>query len=200
MHRLAFTLFTSLAVAAAALGQEVKETVYTMVVTDTVRSICRQLRVPEPTGKLVLRTDSTFHVSTPTRVRSGRYTQSKDTLAFAFDDQALSIGAITDKRVSLEGFTYERALPSFRPGQWTLRRNGSEDASVRFSFEPNGRFSYSGMQVSSKGTWKLEDDAVVLVWSEIDGQPVESGFTIKRRVPVGFGFFQIDSYRFEPKA
>jgi hypothetical protein len=199
MHRVVCSVFAFLTVAAATWAQGVKETVYSLVLTDTVKAACRQLGLAEPTGRLTLRSDSTFNLKSGELVRSGRFTVSSDTLALAFEDAVLSIGTIADRRVTLAGFTYERSTPVFGPGNWTLRRNGSEDASVRFSFDSSGRFVYAGMQVSSKGSWKIEDDAIVLVWSEIDGEPVEPGFTIRKRIPLGFGFFQIDNYRFEPK-
>ena len=193
-------VFLSLVGAVVASAQDAKETVYSMVVADDVRAMCRQLGVVEPTGRLVLKSDSTFKLETGLATSSGRFAVSKSSLALAFDGPAtkpISIAEMGSDFVSLDGIRYERLAASFKPGTWTLRRNGSENRTISFRFDPSGQFAFAGMEGTSKGSWKVEDDGLLLVWSEIDGKPVEKGLVVRKRVPLGSGYFQIDQYRYE---
>jgi hypothetical protein len=203
MHRL-LVVFTLVASACAGFGQDAKETAYTMVLSEEARRFCQSLGVPEPSGRLVLRSDSTFRLSSlrgaSERMTRGKYTLAEGSIALASEeDGSVSIGTYGDERVVLGGFTYQRLASTFKPGLWTLRRNGAEDETVHFTFDAKGGFSYSGMQLSSKGHWALEEDSLVLTWTEIDGQPVERGFVVRKRIPLGPGFFQVDQYRYEQK-
>jgi hypothetical protein len=82
-------------------------------------------------------------------------------------------------------------------GTWTLRRNGSEDRSTRFTFDRDGTFRFVGMNAHSKGRYVLDGDGVELIWTEIDGERVDSGHVVRKRIPFDEMGFYVDDYRYE---
>jgi|GEM_PF-2622042 len=84
-------------------------------------------------------------------------------------------------------------------GVWTLRRNGNEDRTCRFTFERNGTFSFTGMNSTSRGRYTFDGTEIELVWHEIDGAPVEAGHVVRKRLPITFDgeAFFVDQYRYE---
>lgn len=91
--------------------------------------------------------------------------------------------------------------PSFRvtsvTGTWTLRRNGNEDRSTRFTFDPDGTFRFVGMNAQSKGRYLCDGDGVELTWTEIDGERVNSAQPVRKRIPFDAEGFYVDDYRYE---
>ena len=83
-------------------------------------------------------------------------------------------------------------------GAWTVRRNGLEDKGMRMDLRRDGTFHFEMKGATSDGMWTLENGAVVLVWSKIDGDLVEPG-TVRKTIPVAedASAFQIDTYRYE---
>ncbi|MGV3615309.1 MAG: hypothetical protein ACO1SV_08245 [Fimbriimonas sp.] len=82
-------------------------------------------------------------------------------------------------------------------GTWTLRRNGSEDRSTRFTFNDDGTFRFIGMNAESRGRYVCEGDSIVLIWHEIDGERVSDGHSVRKRLPLDEGGFYVDDYRYE---
>ena len=81
-------------------------------------------------------------------------------------------------------------------GTWTLRRNGREERSTRFTFSDNGTFRFTGMNAESRGRYVVDGNCVELIWTHIDGEPVRDQ-DVRKRLPLdGDGFF-VDDYRYE---
>lgn len=81
-------------------------------------------------------------------------------------------------------------------GTWTLRRNGNEDRSTRFTFNADGTFRFVGMNAQSRGRYECDGYGIELIWTEIDGEPVR-GQTVRKRIPVDPDGFYVDDYRYE---
>lgn len=84
-------------------------------------------------------------------------------------------------------------------GVWTLRRNGIEDKSTRFTFDPNGTFRYRGENSDSRGTYMVTLDGIELTWTEIDGGPTDPHASNRKMLPTTFSgdAFYVDDYRYE---
>jgi len=84
-------------------------------------------------------------------------------------------------------------------GTWTLRSSGGESTSTRFTFTRAGAFRYEGVGGSSAGNYRLTDDGIELIYTEIDGEPVEAGSHFHKTLPFldGRSAFQVDTYRYE---
>lgn len=69
-------------------------------------------------------------------------------------------------------------------GTWNVFRNGAEDRTIRMTFTANGRFHFTGVGVSSAGEYAFEPETsiFVLTYREIDGQKLEEGVRISKRV------------------
>ena len=81
-------------------------------------------------------------------------------------------------------------------GTWLL--NG-KDTNNKWVFSKDDKFHFKGAMSSSKGTWSTDGQRISLVWSEIDGQPVQKG-KIKGSYPLlEDGSFQVDNFNFKKK-
>ncbi|MGV3615310.1 MAG: hypothetical protein ACO1SV_08250 [Fimbriimonas sp.] len=69
-------------------------------------------------------------------------------------------------------------------GVWTSYRNGLEDKSIKMTFFPSGRFKFTGLGVSSAGEYAFDPGSAifVLTYREIDGQRLEDGVNISKRI------------------
>src|SRR4029079_1671915 len=84
MKLLGTVLLGVLAVGALASDATIKETVYTSIVGDDVKAMCRQLGVPVPSKRLVLRSDNSCELCAPDKKMVGHYAFAKDSLALTF--------------------------------------------------------------------------------------------------------------------
>jgi hypothetical protein len=76
-------------------------------------------------------------------------------------------------------------------GTWLL--NGS-DRSTKFVFGKDGRFSFVGLNATSKGKWKVEGAKIHLVWTEIDKERVAPD-SVKGSFPLtAEGGFRVNNY------
>lgn len=82
-------------------------------------------------------------------------------------------------------------------GTWSLRRNGSEDRSTRFTFLPDGSFRFVGMNAQSRGRYVCSGDGIELIWTEIDGERVGAEGSVRKRIPFDADGFYVDDYRYE---
>lgn len=77
------------------------------------------------------------------------------------------------------------SVPSSRiDGAWNVYRNGLEDRTIRMTFTANGRFKFTGVGVSSAGEYSFEPESsvFVLTYREIDGQKLQDGVRITKRI------------------
>jgi hypothetical protein len=82
-------------------------------------------------------------------------------------------------------------------GTWTLRRNGMEERTTRFTFNPDGTFRFVGMNAESRGRYLSDGGGIELIWTHIDGEPVTDGQTVRKRLPFDGDCFYVDTYRYE---
>ncbi len=84
-------------------------------------------------------------------------------------------------------------------GGWTVHRNGLEVKGQRMDLRKDGTFRFSMAGATSEGTWTLEEEGIVLVYTKIDGQPLEEGASGRKCIPIADdgSAFQIDTYRYE---
>lgn len=84
-------------------------------------------------------------------------------------------------------------------GPWTVWHDGHEEKGQRMEFKKDGKFRFEMKGATSEGTWRLDEDGIVLVYSKIDGQPLEEGASGRKRIVFsedGTSFY-IDTYRYE---
>jgi hypothetical protein len=84
-------------------------------------------------------------------------------------------------------------------GVWTLRTLNGEMANQRFTFSSDGTFRHRGDSTSCAGKYTICEDGVVLVYTEVDGQPVDpAAAPLRKKLPFveGRGAFIVDDYRY----
>ena len=83
-------------------------------------------------------------------------------------------------------------------GAWTVWRNGREEKSQRMTLKADGTFGFKMVNASSEGTWTVEGRNIVLVWTKIDGEPIEEPGSMRKEIPVGDdgASFKIDTYQY----
>jgi hypothetical protein len=83
-------------------------------------------------------------------------------------------------------------------GTWTVHRNGLEEKGLRMDLRTDGTFRFTMTGATSEGTWSTRDGSVLLVWTKIDGEPVDDG-TVHKEIAVSEDnqSFKIDTYRYE---
>ncbi|AIE87144.1 hypothetical protein OP10G_3776 [Fimbriimonas ginsengisoli Gsoil 348] len=84
-------------------------------------------------------------------------------------------------------------------GTWRMVRGNGIDSNTKFVFSSDGTFRYVGDNSSSRGRYSLSDQGIELVWSEIDGQPVDRGANVHKCLPFSYSgdAFYVDDYRYE---
>lgn len=84
-------------------------------------------------------------------------------------------------------------------GVWRLTHGKGIDGNTKFVFNSDGTFRYTGDNSSSRGRYSIVDEGIELVWTEIDGQPVEKGARIRKCLPFAASgdAFYVDDYRYE---
>jgi polyisoprenoid-binding protein YceI len=76
------------------------------------------------------------------------------------------------------------------PGTWML--NGSVKT-IRFIFNKDGTFDYSGQNATSKGRWALDGAKLKFTWTHIDGSKVKPN-TVVGRFPLTNGTFRVGKF------
>ena len=156
---------------------------------------------PSPSGRLALLTGGVFDLQTEGAARHGRFQCVEGKLTLKADDGTMLSGERKTDGVIVEGYAFEpepQAAILDMTGTWTVHSNGVEDKGCRMDLKKDGRFRFVMAGATSEGTWRIEDGKMLIVWTRVDGAPVEPG-TMKKALPLGEAgdWFQIDSYRYE---
>jgi len=82
-------------------------------------------------------------------------------------------------------------------GTWYVYQNGAESHAQRLALRPDGTFAFIGSGWKSAGKYNVEDNYLVLQWTEVDGQPVKYG-TMHKRIALNDdkNRFTIDRYNY----
>ena len=96
-------------------------------------------------------------------------------------------------------FSARGGSASIRPvvGTWYVYQNGAESHAQRLALRPDGTFAFIGSGWKSGGNYSIDNNALVLQWTEVDGQPVNYG-TMHKRIALNEdkNRFTIDRYNY----
>lgn len=84
-------------------------------------------------------------------------------------------------------------------GVWTVWQDGIERKDQRMEFREDGTFHFGMKGATSEGTWTVERDRIVLLYTKADGQPLDDGTSGRKEIPFAgdASAFRIDTFRYE---
>jgi hypothetical protein len=186
---------------------------YKLELTPDLKAATQKLSMPEPYARIMLRPDGTFSYASN---NAGNVTGTNGT--FEVNDHKIKLvandlfpaqqvkslsGRAEEGALEIEGLRYVKAGTSAPTGAgfdvtgtWNVSESGQVNRSIKMTFNANRTFEFSGMAATSKGRFEVDGAKLTLVWTQVDGEPVEPGTMRKVLFLRGDGTFNIDSYRY----
>ena len=167
--------------------------------SDSARVFAQALGTSAQKVRMRLVEDGTLTLTGAAEPRRGHFERRGTRLTLTWSTAAEAVDAeLKADRIEMGGLVFEREAPTDLVGTWTTWSNGREDRKTRMTFDRDGKFSFSCVGAKSSGTYRVENDNLVLFWSKIDDEDIEAG-TVTKTIPLlGEGkFFMIDRYRYE---
>jgi hypothetical protein len=178
---------------------------YRLELSSEVKSTAQKLGMAEPYARIMLRQDGTFSYASNS---GGNVTGTSGT--FELNDRTIRLiaanefpaqhvktltGKADPNSLEIDGLKYVKAGSNFDVvGTWNVRgSNGSLNKSIKMVFKSNHTFEFAGMAATSRGRFELEGDRLILIWTEVDGEPAEDGMR-KTLYLHEDGTFNIDTY------
>ena len=81
-------------------------------------------------------------------------------------------------------------------GTWVVYKDGKPNRNMKLVFTPKGEFKFVGVNYSSSGKYTVNGNAIRLLWTRVDNQPIKLG-TMKKDLYVSpEQTFTIDQYTY----
>jgi hypothetical protein len=210
------TFLATLAIAVSSLASNAPDWVvgsYKLELSSDVKGTTQKLGMAEPYARIMLRADGTFSYASnnagSVTATNGTFEVSDHKIKLVANDvfPAQQVKSLSGKAeqgaLDIDGLHYVKVGSMAvtgagfgLTGTWNVSDSGQVNKSIKMIFKPNNTFEFSGMAATSKGRFELDGAKLTLVWTAVDGEPVEVGSIKKVLWLREDGSFNIDTYRY----